>query len=132
MAPSAGSPFDGAEIISSYSRAQALEDGELVDVSETAREAGIRFPVAVTRALWAAYVEVPRGVSCQDETGRLWDVVSMLRFAIARSQGGSELRYQLRASPARDPQGAVRDWRRGRVGYHDHAARGGLGPSSTC
>jgi hypothetical protein len=96
MAPSAGSPFDGAEIISSYSRAQAIEDGVLVDVSETAREVGIRFPVAMTRTAWTAYVEVPAGVSCQDEAGRLWDVVSMLRFAIARSRGGPEIRYQLR------------------------------------
>lgn len=88
-------PFEGAEVISSYSRAQAIEDGELVDVSSTAREAGIRFPVAVTRAVWARYVEVPSGVRAQDEAGRLWDIVSMLRFAIARSQGGPELRYQL-------------------------------------
>jgi len=51
--------WDDAEIIYAYTRAQAIEDGELVDLSETAREAGIKFPVAVTRAVWAKYVEIP-------------------------------------------------------------------------
>ena len=55
------------EVISSYSRAQAIEDGVLVDVSSVAREAGIKFPVAMTRTVWEKYVEVPEGVSCQDE-----------------------------------------------------------------
>ena len=36
------------EVISSYSRAQAIEDGVLVDVSSVAREAGINFPIALT------------------------------------------------------------------------------------
>ena len=63
-------------VISEYSRAQAIEDGVLVDVSETAREAGIRFPLALTRAVWESCVEVPRNrkgqpVPCQDEPGRL-------------------------------------------------------------
>ncbi len=38
-----------APVISVYTRAQAIEDGVLVDVSETAREAGFRIPVAVNR-----------------------------------------------------------------------------------
>jgi len=69
------------EVISSYSRAQAIEDGVLVDVSSVAREAGIKFPVAMTRTVWGKYVEVPEGVQCQDETGRLWDVLFMFRTA---------------------------------------------------
>jgi hypothetical protein len=72
------------EVISSYSRAQAIEDGVLVDVSSVAREAGIKFPVAMTRTVWGKYVEVPEGVSCQDETGRLWDILWMFRCAAAK------------------------------------------------
>lgn len=45
------------EAISTYTRAQAIEDGVLVDVSEIAKEAGFKFPVAVTRAAWADCVE---------------------------------------------------------------------------
>lgn len=68
-------------LIHSYSRREAIADGVLVDVSETAREAGFRFPVALTHAAWATCVRVPDGVSCQDEAGRLWDLLTMLRHA---------------------------------------------------
>jgi hypothetical protein len=80
-------PFEGAEIISRYTRADAIDDGTLIDVSTVAREAGIRFPVALTAAVWARCVEVPQGVACQDEAGRLWDVVWCLRCAIGRASG---------------------------------------------
>jgi hypothetical protein len=73
------------EVIHSYSRAQAIEDGVLIDVSEAAREAGFKFPVAVTQGVWARCVEVPEGLVDQDESGRLWDVLWMLRHGIVRS-----------------------------------------------
>lgn len=72
-----------------YSRAQAIEDGVLVDVSETAREAGITFPVALTAAVYQLFVVVPEGVEAQDEAGRLWDVIWMLRHAILNSDEGA-------------------------------------------
>lgn len=79
-------------VISSYSRAQAVEEGFLVDVSATAREAGIKFPVCLTRDVWDRYVEVPDGDEfCQDEAGRLWDVLWMFRRAAARCEGGAYL-----------------------------------------
>src|SRR5512135_48851 len=71
-------------LIFSYTRAQAIADGVLKDVSELAKEAGFRYPVAVTAAVWAECVTVPEGVTGQDETGRLWDVLNLLRFAIQR------------------------------------------------
>jgi hypothetical protein len=37
-------------------------------------------------------VAVPPGVACQDEAGRLWDVVYLLRCAIGRSDG-AEVRF---------------------------------------
>jgi hypothetical protein len=67
--------FDNAEIVHRYSRADALRDGVLIDASATAKEAGIRFPVALTAAVWQLCVTVPPGVRCQDEKGRLWDVL---------------------------------------------------------
>ena len=85
--------FTDSEIISQYTRADAIRDGELVDVSPLAREAGIRFPVAITRAVHATCVAVPPGVTCQDETGRAWDVVWMLRCAITRSGDGSRIAF---------------------------------------
>jgi hypothetical protein len=79
-------PFD--EIIYSYTRAHAIADGMQVDVSTVAQEAGIRFPVFLTRTVYDAYVSVPPEVTGQDEAGRLWDVVWMLRFAVLKAQPG--------------------------------------------
>ncbi len=80
------SPF--GEVIFSYTRSQAVADGMQVEVTKTAQEAGIRFPVFLTRTVFDAYVSVPPNVSGQDEAGRLWDIVWMLRHAIQRSRTG--------------------------------------------
>ena len=78
-------------LIFSYSRKDALADGVLIDVTETAREAGFRYPVAMTSAAWATCVKVPERVPGQDETGRLWDVLTMLSHACrSRNPGGDE------------------------------------------
>ena len=83
-------------IIYAYTRKQAVEDGEQVDVSTTAAEAGIRFPVFLTRRVFDAYVAVPPNVTGQDEAGRLWDIVSMFRFAIKGSRdAGDRIAYSL-------------------------------------
>lgn len=45
-------------VIASYTRAQAIEDGLLVDVSQADGCKGhFKFPVALTRAAWAAAIE---------------------------------------------------------------------------
>jgi hypothetical protein len=82
------SPF--GEVIFTYTRSQAVADGVQVEVSKTAQEAGIRFPVFLTRAVYDAYVSVPPGVEAQDEAGRLWDLIWLLRFAIRRARPGVE------------------------------------------
>ena len=67
-------------VLSTYTRAQAIADGVLIDVTETAREAGFSIPVAVTRAVWTRLVALPKGCrGFQDEAGRLWDLVWMAR-----------------------------------------------------
>jgi hypothetical protein len=83
----------GAPIFT-YSRAQAIADGVLVDVTKTAKEAGIKFPVALTDTVHRAYVEVPDGVVGQDERGRLWDILFMFAMAARRSEGDT-LFYEL-------------------------------------
>ena len=49
--------------------------------------------MALTWAVWARCVSVPHGVECQDEAGRLWDVLFLLRLAVGRSDGGPELGF---------------------------------------
>jgi hypothetical protein len=84
-------------ILYAYGRAQALKDRVLVDAGEMAREAGFSYPVALTQRAWAECVAVPERMNgCQDEAGRLWDVLNMLLFAAKGPQGKSpEIRYSL-------------------------------------
>lgn len=91
--------FQNMEVIFAYSRADALADGVLVDVSGMAKEAGFTVPVAVTANLWADIQTFPEG-SGEDGTGRLWDVLCIGRIAIGQAMaknGGnsSELLYNL-------------------------------------
>jgi hypothetical protein len=86
--------FWGAPIFV-YTRAQAIADGVLVDVSKMAQEAGIKYPTALTSAVWAEYVQVPEGVEGQDEAGRLWDILFMFRLAAKRAAGRSEILFEL-------------------------------------
>ena len=99
------------EPISTYTCSQAIEDGVLIDVSATAREAGIVWPVALTAAAWADCVEWTdamekrKGYSGQSESGRLWDVIWMLslavRGALRRGMDTSQpLFYSLLRTPA--------------------------------
>ena len=87
-------PFADAEILYSYTRKDALADGGQIDVSTVAREAGLKFPVYLTRAVWESYVRVPEGVQAQDEKGRLWDILWMLRCA-ARRTNGPQMTFRL-------------------------------------
>lgn len=87
--------FDGNEFIHRYTRQQAIADGVLIDVSNMAKETGFRIPVAVTASVWADYVRVPIGVEAQDEQGRLWDILWMLKYAIQQSSDANLLHFQL-------------------------------------
>jgi hypothetical protein len=77
---------DDYGVIFLYSRAQAIADGILIDVSGQARESGFRVPVALSAAVWADCIawseEDSRRQTPQDETGRLWDVLCVARWTI--------------------------------------------------
>jgi hypothetical protein len=97
-------------IIFAYTRAQAIADGVLVDLTATAEwmEAGFTYPVACTHTVWEKYIEWNaednQRQTYQDQTGRLWDVLYMLRVAIRRSAGGDQLLFTLHVVP-RDARG---------------------------
>jgi hypothetical protein len=80
-------------VLHTYSRAEALEDGALVDVTSTAKEAGFRIPVALTRAVWESYVTVPAKVRAQDERGRLWDILWMASLAARSNRNAQTVRF---------------------------------------
>jgi hypothetical protein len=83
------------DLIYSYTRQQALTDGVLVDATSLAREAGFVFPVALTETLYHSYIVpaldlVTEGQSIQ---GRLWDLLFVLRFAIAKARNADTILF---------------------------------------
>lgn len=79
------------ETIYAYTKQDAVEDGEQVDISNMAevKEAGFTRPVYITRSVYNLY-EVPKGLEgYQDFKGRLWDTVYMaaLQFKEAKQLG---------------------------------------------
>jgi hypothetical protein len=94
----------GDNVIHSYTRKQALEDGVLVDVTKIAKEAGFIWPVAMTRAAWEDCVEWSekdtKRQTYQDVSGRLWDVLWMASLAIkCTKRNDCQLFYELHRVP---------------------------------
>ncbi len=93
------------ELISVYSRAEAIEDGVLVDCTQDPfddlnRNAGVKFDVALTRAAFERYVEVPEPFKrSQDIKGRYWDLIFMFALAARRQPRGSELLFEFICLP---------------------------------
>ncbi len=103
--PRTADPF--GPVLFAYTRRQAIEDGMLVDVTETAREAGFRIPVAVSRSVWERLVALPEGYrGFQDERGRLWDVLWMARHYALRAADSDRVRMCV---PVRDIRKDLRD-----------------------
>ena len=89
--PRTAEPF--GPVLFAYTRAQAIEDGVLVDVTETAREAGFKIPVALSRSVWERLVALPEGYrGFQSESGRLWDVLWMARHYTLRASNSDRVR----------------------------------------
>jgi hypothetical protein len=88
------------EVISTYSRAQAIEDGVLVDLAqgelgELVREAGIRYPLACTAAVYANYIGMTPAAKKMgnDIEGRMWDVLTMYKYAVRGAKPGQQQIY---------------------------------------
>ncbi|MDC8770933.1 DUF6573 family protein [Roseateles albus] len=98
--------MESEDLIYSYSRAQAISDGVLLDVTDLAKEAGFRYPVALTSAAWADCVawRAASRLNGQSEAGRLWDVLTMARLAI-RKAGGNQVSFGVRVVPQHDSAG---------------------------
>ena len=77
-------PFEGFEVISVYTRAQAIADGVLHDVTDTAKECGFKIPVAVTSTIWGRWIEASPELQeyGQSTECRLRDLLTVLFFKI--------------------------------------------------
>jgi len=91
------------EVIYTCTRQQLLEDGYLIDVTETAREAGFTIPVALTRAVWEDCVEWneedTKRQTYQDVAGRLWDVIYMACFNARINRNNTSFLYEIYRVP---------------------------------
>ncbi len=100
--------FDEFDVIHTYSRRQAIEDGVLVQLSgpgyegdewipAMCKELGFRVPVAMTTAAFFRHVALTDAAerAGNDMEGRLWDVLYMFRSAINKINAiTGEMRFQ--------------------------------------
>jgi len=88
---------EGWDVIHTYTREQAIEDGQLIDVSDTheAREAGYKVPVCLTVGVHAL-VQVPASLGGeQDYSGRLWDTLFLAAAAFKQAEDKTLVPYKV-------------------------------------
>lgn len=64
-------------------REAAIQAGTLIDVTPTALQLGITFPVTITRPLWESGIVTNQSLSEEDQTGRLRDILMAFRLRLA-------------------------------------------------
>jgi len=94
------------DLIFKYSRADGLADGVLIDVTDIAREAGFTLPTAVSDSLYHGYLTPPLELTKEGQSldGRLWDTLSVLRYAIKASPSTDRLSFTVLFAQAPDAE----------------------------
>jgi len=64
-------------------REAAIQAGILIDVTPTALQLGITFPVTITRPLWELGIVTNRSLPGEDQTSRLRDILMAFRLRLA-------------------------------------------------
>jgi hypothetical protein len=79
-----GAPIHG------YSRAEAIEDGALIDLNEAAPDVcrqHFKYPIACTCSVWALIqTAINNRNHCNDLNGVVHDILTMARFALKPAQ----------------------------------------------
>ena len=85
-------------VVFEYSRAQAIADGVLIDVSEQAKATGFKVHTVVTGTLYHGYVVPPAGLDGsfgQSVAGRLHDLLTLALFAARASKGTDRVYFKV-------------------------------------
>ena len=85
-------------LIYSYTRAQAIEDGVLIDITADAQVHGFKVHTVVTDNLYHQYIEVPTGLDRsfgQSSAGRLHDLLTLAMFAARASKGTDRVYFKV-------------------------------------
>ncbi len=64
-------------------REAAIQAGTLIDVTPTALQLGITFPVTITRPLWEVGIVTNQSLPEEDQTSRLRDILMAFRLRLA-------------------------------------------------
>ena len=86
-----GAPFEDADVIHSYTRAEAIADGVLIDVSKQAAEVGITLNTAVTPGVWAELIGNPKWEGWGSEDRRLKRLLADACNELERTRDGLAL-----------------------------------------
>jgi hypothetical protein len=89
---------DDWPVLFSYTRAAALADGVLVDLTAWAQETGFRIPVACTAAVWAEYLTPPPGSEAEGQSlrGRAHDLLWLLWLTCRQAGRTDRVTFQVR------------------------------------
>ena len=87
--------MDDWPIIFSYTRAQAIADGVLIDVTAQAAEVGFKVHTVVTDHLYNMYVVPPAGLEGEGQsvTGRLQDLLFRTLIAASTMERTDRVEY---------------------------------------
>jgi hypothetical protein len=92
-------PFAGFEVIHVYTRAQAIEDGTLVDLSAVAPDVcreHYKYPVACTSEVWGIIEKaVENEKHCNDLKGIIHDILWMSRKNIVQTIDESAVLFKV-------------------------------------
>jgi hypothetical protein len=64
-------------------RQEAIQSGILIDVTPTAKELGLTFPVTITKPLWDIGIVTNQSLPQEEQSGRLRDVLMAFRLRLA-------------------------------------------------
>ncbi len=73
----------GPGVPSIRDRQEAIQAGILIDVTPTAKELGLTFPITITKPLWDIGIVTNHSLSQEEQTGRLRDILMAFRLRLA-------------------------------------------------
>ena len=91
-----GGPWDGFEVMSVYSRKQAIDDGVLIDVTPLAKKCGFRLHTVITAGVLSEVVGRGKGKGEDEEKDRKYQaavittILQELHEAIRKQPGGKD------------------------------------------
>jgi hypothetical protein len=85
------------QMVYSYTRKQAREDGNLIDVTEQAEQTGFKVPVAVSLNLYENYITPPKGLEGEGQSveGRLHDLLTLCLYSMQDKRNESRISFQV-------------------------------------